>query len=224
MVRMLNPAEIRRRLAESAQAAFRRDAEALAATEAWLTSAPAREWPRIDAYARTWRVAGPTLGDSENWTAAVLAQPSPVAAVLASMHYDGYVRERAMTALSASQHELSDLALAVRVTDHVPVIREAAARAVLARTSLAQAERIMPVLHRLERRERARMSDRVTFARSSPRMATWRSGRAFGRPTTATSGARRTGTASRPASSASRTPFGRCPARVTRSSAARSRA
>jgi len=70
------------------------------------------------------------------------------------MHPDGYLRGRAVRALAASGDPLSDTALAVRVSDHVTVIRELAARDVLQRTTLEQAERIMPMLHRIEQRGR----------------------------------------------------------------------
>lgn len=44
--------------------------------------------------------------------------------------------------------------LAVRLTDHVRPVRDAATRAVLRRTSLTQADQIGPVLHLIEGRER----------------------------------------------------------------------
>jgi hypothetical protein len=44
--------------------------------------------------------------------------------------------------------------LAVRLTDHVWPVRDAATRAVLGRTSLTQADQIVPVLHLIEGRER----------------------------------------------------------------------
>lgn len=82
-------------------------------------------------------------------------QPSTVAPVLASMHPDGHVRERAVTRLAASECLVADRGLAARLTDHVPVIREAASRALLSRTTLESAARIMPVLELIRERARA---------------------------------------------------------------------
>lgn len=84
----------------------------------------------------------------------MLDHPFPVVAVLASMHHDGFVRGRAVAVLARSRTPLSDRVLAVRVTDHVPAIREAAAREVLRRATPEHAARIVPLLHRIEHRGR----------------------------------------------------------------------
>lgn len=149
--RMLSPPQIRRRLSDSAEAAFRGDRAALEETASWLASVTARELLGIDHCARQFRYEGPALGKSERWT---LADPLPVVAALASMHPDGYVRERAVRSLVTTHGTVSDRALAVRVTDHVKVIRERAAREVLRRHTLAHADRIVPLLHRIEHRGR----------------------------------------------------------------------
>jgi hypothetical protein len=152
--RMLSPPQIRRRLSEGAAAALRDDRAVLDETASWLTSATARELLRIDHWARRFRSEGPALGESRNWTGNVLASPLPVVAALASMHPDGYVRERAVRSLTASRGTLSDRALAVRVTDHIGVIRERAAREVLRRSSVDHADQMVPLLHRIEHRGR----------------------------------------------------------------------
>ncbi|MGC4943808.1 hypothetical protein [Kribbella sp. DT2] len=108
---------------------------------------------RIDYFARQFRYEGPTLGPSEQWTEEALEQ-HPVVAVLATIHSNGFVRERAVRALIRSGDAGGDRALALRATDHVAVIREAAAAEVFRRTELDQANRIMPILHRLEKRGR----------------------------------------------------------------------
>jgi hypothetical protein len=151
---MLTPPQIRRRLGEGAAAAFRGDRAVLDETASWLTSLTARDLLRIDYCARQFRYEGPTLGQSQMWTREVLASPLTVVAALASMHPDGYVRERAVQSLAASLDPLSDRALAVRATDHVGVIRETAAREVLQRTSLDHADHLVPLLHRIEQRGR----------------------------------------------------------------------
>jgi hypothetical protein len=151
---MLSPPQIRRRLGEAAAAAVQGDEAVLAETASWLTSVSARELLRIDHFARQFRYEAPVLGRSKLWTGDVLSSPLPVVAALASMHSDGYIRERALQSLSASLDPLSDRALTVRVTDHVGVIREAAAREVLRRTSLDHADHLMPLLQRIEQRGR----------------------------------------------------------------------
>ncbi|MFC3890911.1 hypothetical protein ACFOWZ_05445 [Lentzea rhizosphaerae] len=151
---MLNPPQIHSRLGESAAAAFQGDRFVLDQTASWLTSVTARELLRIDHDARQFRYEGPALGKSEKWTSEVLASPVPVVAVLASMHPDGHVRERAVRSLITSLDALSDRALAVRVSDHVGVIREVAVREVLRRQTLDHADRVVPLLHRIEQRGR----------------------------------------------------------------------
>lgn len=150
---MLSPPQIRRRLSESAAAAFRGDRAVLDETASWLTSVTARELLRIDYYARQSRYM-PTLGRSQQWTRQVLAGPLPVIAALASMHPDGHVREHAVASLAAAHDPLSDRALTVRVTDHVWAIGKAATREVLRRQTLGHADHIMPLLHRIEHRGR----------------------------------------------------------------------
>ena len=94
------------------------------------------------------------LGKSQQWTEKVLDRPLPVVPALASMHPDGFVRERAVRSLVMSSEPGSDRPLTVRVSDHVSVIRVAVAREVLQRVTLEQADRIMPLLHRIEQRGR----------------------------------------------------------------------
>lgn len=151
---MLTTLEIRRRLGEGAVAAVQGDRLVLDETASWLTSVTAREFLRIDHDARQFRYERPALGKSEEWTSEVLASPLPVVAVLAGMHPDGYVRERAVRSLVTSLDALSDRALAVRVNDHVGVIREVAGREVLRRRTLDHADHVVPLLRRIEQRGR----------------------------------------------------------------------
>ncbi|WP_370932757.1 hypothetical protein [Amycolatopsis sp. cg13] len=146
---MQTPREIRAELSLGAVAAQRDDQAGLAETSAWLESATAREMLRIDYYSRQFRFEAPALGRATDWE---LKNAAPVVGALASMHPDGYLRERAVRVLCASDGALSDRALAVRVTDHVEVVRELAVREVLRRTTLAQAERIVPLLQRISQR------------------------------------------------------------------------
>ncbi|GAB3458902.1 hypothetical protein [Actinophytocola sediminis] len=151
---MLTPARIRRRLSESAAAVFQGAPAGMAETSSWLASVTARELLRIDHYARQFRYEGPTLGTAQKWTRTVLANPLPVVPALASLHPDGYVRERAVRSLVTSHGVVSDRALAVRVADHVGVIRAQAAREVLRRLTLTNADHLVPLLRRLTQRGR----------------------------------------------------------------------
>ncbi|UKD53280.1 hypothetical protein L3Q65_36095 [Amycolatopsis sp. FU40] len=143
---MRTPAQIREQLSLVAG----RQVE-LAETEAWLASATARELLRIDHYARQARYPVPLLGQAKDWK---LGNTTPVVAALASMHPDGRLREQAVRVLCTLEGAVSDRALAVRVTDHVEVVREMAEEEVLRRTTLAQAERIVPLLQRISQRGR----------------------------------------------------------------------
>lgn len=151
---MLSSPQVRDRLAEAAEAAFGSDRSVLYATASWLNSVSARELLRIDSCARQAVYRESMLGPSKRWIRKVLPDPLSVVNAVASMHPDGQVRERAVQALSASPDPLTDRALAVRVTDHVRAIRETATREVLRRISLDHADRIMPLLHRIEQRGR----------------------------------------------------------------------
>ncbi|WP_409461886.1 hypothetical protein [Amycolatopsis sp. GA6-003] len=146
---MQTPAQIRAQL--SLAAANRRFSSGLAEAEAWLASATAREMLRIDYYARQARYPVPVLGRARDWK---LKNATPVVAALASMHPDGRLREQAVRVLCASASAVSDRALAVRVTDHVAVVRELAEQEVLRRTTLVQAEQVVPLLQRISQRGR----------------------------------------------------------------------
>ncbi|WP_116205217.1 hypothetical protein [Amycolatopsis circi] len=146
---MQTSGEIRHELSLGVVAAQWDDHEGLAKTSAWLESATAREMLRIDYFARQFRSQKPVMG---RVTDRKLGRAPLVALVLASMHRDGYLRERAVRLLCSSDGALSDRALAIRVHDHVEVVRELAEQEVLRRTTLARAERIVPLLLRLSQR------------------------------------------------------------------------
>lgn len=129
------------------------DAEATAILEGWLLSMPADDLLRVDRAARHWRQAN-VIGPATTWNDRALHASGHVGAALASMHYDGHVREAAVRLLSRSNEPLADRMLAVRVSDHVSPVRESATRALFSRTSLVQADRIVPGLQLVEARER----------------------------------------------------------------------
>ncbi|WP_253873733.1 hypothetical protein [Promicromonospora umidemergens] len=150
---MLATAEIADRLSDGAAAVLSRAPGPLAEIEDWLLLASARELLRIDRTARFWRHRD-ALGSAGLWEGGALGTSGHLGASLASMHGDGRVREAAVGILSRTDAPLADRMLSVRLTDHVWPVREAATRAVLRRTSLTQADQIVPVLHLIEGRTR----------------------------------------------------------------------
>lgn len=152
---MLEDAEIRRRLVSASASAIADDPGGLDVADAWLSGLTAAQLLRVDGLARQWRWEGSALGKAPQWTEGIMNNRAPVSAALASMHADGFVRELAVTRLATAEGLLADRALALRLTDHVPVIREAATRAVLMRTTEASATRIMPILELIRDRQRA---------------------------------------------------------------------
>lgn len=153
MCAMLTTVEIAGRLADGHAAVRARQNEPLTALESWLLSISARELLRVDRTARFWRHRD-ALGPGASWSGWALKGRGHVAGALAGMHADGRVREAAVRRLSRTNAPLADRMLAVRVADHVPPVRKAATTAVLSRTTLAQADRVVPLLHRIEGRSR----------------------------------------------------------------------
>lgn len=113
MTRVLSPADARERLRTAAATAVRGDVAGLELVESWLTDVSARELVRIDAFARQFRYEGPTLGKPQQWTGRVLSESVPAMA-LASMHPDGFLRERTVGVLVGVRCPLSDRILALR--------------------------------------------------------------------------------------------------------------
>lgn len=153
MCGVLASTEIAERLSDGAAAVLSRAPGQLAEIEDWLLPASARELLRIDRTARFWRHRD-ALGTARLWKGRALRRSGHLGAALASMHGDGRVREAAVGILTRTDAPLADRMLAVRLTDHVGPVRDAATRAVLRRTSLTQADQIMPILHLIEGRTR----------------------------------------------------------------------
>jgi hypothetical protein len=152
-VQVQSPSSIRDRLSAAAMAAFLGDAAGLDAVQDWLERASGRDLLRIDGVARQYRYDGPLLGRSEEWTRPALER-SVTTAALASMHNDGFLRERAVRELAASDSDLSNRMLALRADDHVALVRALVSEILISRSGLHDAASIMPVLNRLEPRGR----------------------------------------------------------------------
>ncbi|WP_035063477.1 hypothetical protein, partial [Cellulomonas bogoriensis] len=76
------------------------------------------------------------------WRRASLGEPSGFVAAVASLHADGRVREQAVHALGAVTGVVAVAALAVRLLDHVPQVRERA-RASLSRARDVEAVEVL---------------------------------------------------------------------------------
>lgn len=150
---VLAAAEIADRLSDGAAAVLSGAPGPLAEIEGWLLLASASELLRIDRAARFWRHRD-ALGTAGFWEGGTLGTSGYLGAALASMHGDGRVREAAVGILTRTDAPLADRMLAVRIADHVRPVRDAATKSVLRRTSLTQADQIVPVLHLIEGRER----------------------------------------------------------------------
>ncbi|MFI9487350.1 hypothetical protein ACIG47_13250 [Promicromonospora sp. NPDC052451] len=150
---MLATTEIADRLSDGAAAVLSGALGPLAEIENWMLLASAGELLRIDRTARFWRHRA-ALGTASLWEGGTLRRSGCLGAALASMHGDGRVREAAVGILTRTDAPLADRMLAIRLTDHVRPVRDAATRAVLRRTSLTQADQIVPVLHLIEGRTR----------------------------------------------------------------------
>lgn len=153
MILVLSPSTIREQLRDGATAAVRGDGAGLDAVQEWLSSASGRDLLRIDGFARQYRYDGPTLGQADVWTPQTLER-SVTTAALASMHPNGFVRERAVRMLATADTELSNRMLALRAGDHVAPVRALVSGTLMTRLSLNQAASIMPVLNRFEPRGR----------------------------------------------------------------------
>lgn len=147
------PTEIRARLRAAVLATVQGDASGIDDAAAWLVAVSPRDLLRVDGIARRWSYDGATMGSTQQWTRRVL-RSNRLAPSLASMHPDGFLREKAVDALAHLHDPLSDRMLALRVADHVEQVRERSVREVVSRTDLVAADQIAPVLQRFESRSR----------------------------------------------------------------------
>jgi len=127
--------------------------EAVERLEAW----PPRVWLRLDgARLDAWSGYGAELVPSRGWRAVIEECSTPVLLlVLASTHRDGFLREAATHALAPRDERLAAAALAVRAFDHVPIVRDSARAALLARTPERDAAVVVPILNAARSRQTA---------------------------------------------------------------------
>ncbi|MBZ5737188.1 HEAT repeat domain-containing protein [Nocardioides mangrovi] len=98
-----------------------------AAGIAVLARLDGRSWLLVDQGARASTYGdGTPVSGVRGWMSTTLAEPSGFVAVVTSLHVDGRFRERAVGVLGAMPGEVAAPALAVRLLDHVPAVRERA--------------------------------------------------------------------------------------------------
>src|SRR5215213_6762562 len=119
-----------------------------------LAAFDGRDWLLADQLARRPHAAL-TTRDGQLWSAVNLDDPSGFVAVVTSWHADGHLREQAVEVLANRRGPVIASALAVRLLDHVPQVREAALRALRPQLSADVAEPVLGVLVAAEHRHHA---------------------------------------------------------------------
>ncbi|MFE6648860.1 hypothetical protein ACFVJS_20010, partial [Nocardioides sp. NPDC057772] len=115
--------------------------------QATLTTLSGREWVVLDQAARTFRYQHETpVSGIRGWLDERLNEPDGFVATVTSMHADGRFRERAARALRGVGGPLAITALAVRLVDHVPQVRQAAAESLQHANLAEHLERVMDVV------------------------------------------------------------------------------
>jgi len=136
------------RAAHLARVVFCDDPEEWDRTARVLSVLDARRLLALDTGARTSRQEDPApLGAPERWAALDLDEPTGLRAAVASLHPDGYLRERAVRHLGRAPAALAARFLALRLLDHVPQVRESAWVAVEAFAGTQHTHATLEVLH-----------------------------------------------------------------------------
>lgn len=109
-----------------------------------LTALSGRGWVVLDQAARTFRYHYETpVSGVRGWLDERLNDPDGFVAAVTSMHVDGRFRERAARALRGVGGPLAVTALATRLFDHVPQVRQAAAESLQHANAAEHLERVM---------------------------------------------------------------------------------
>jgi HEAT repeat protein len=133
-----------RQLADSASG---EDAAGWAAGLAALAGLDGRSWLLVDQGARSFTYGdGTPVSGVRGWLGTTLGEPSGFVAAVTSLHVDGRFRDRAARVLGAMPPEVAAPALAVRLLDHVPQVRERAWEALRQLVRADTAEAVFDVL------------------------------------------------------------------------------
>lgn len=146
----------RARAVRLAAAATHEDPDVWAAEAPGLAVLDGRAWLLLDQAARAWQPEqGAAVSGAAGWLGPSLREPSGFVAAVTSMHADGRVRQRATRVLADVEGPLASLALAARLLDHAPQVRQEAERGVLRRRAPADVAAVLDVVLAARRRWRA---------------------------------------------------------------------
>lgn len=129
---MITPYEADAALQKLRDACIGGDVQARGELLAWLTQLPPVDLVRLAERARGSLYVVRPLGASADWDP-LLGSRQVLAACVASMHADGYLRERAVRVLCASEGDLVARCLALRAVDHVEPVRRVALAGLMSR-------------------------------------------------------------------------------------------
>ena len=122
-------------------------------TDAWVAGArlleqlDGRSWLLLDEAARASTYAdGTPVSGVQRWLGTSAAEPSGFVAAVTSLHVDGRIRQRATRMLAEMDGRVATTAVAVRLLDHVPQVRDEARHALLPRLAVGSAEAVLGVL------------------------------------------------------------------------------
>lgn len=143
----MTPPEARTLARQLADAAAGTDPAGWAAGLTTLTRLDGRSWLLVDQGARSFTYGdGYPVSGVRGWVGVTLGEPSGFVAAVASLHVDGRLRERAVQVLGAMPTEVAAPALAVRLLDHVPQVRDRAWEALRHHVRADAAESVFDVL------------------------------------------------------------------------------
>jgi len=106
-----------------------------------------RGWLMLDEAARPYTYQGGTpVSGAQGWLGSEVAETTGFVATVTSFHSDGRIRQRATRVLAGLEGVVPATAVAVRLLDHVPQVREQARSALLGRLDAHCAPQVLGVL------------------------------------------------------------------------------
>jgi hypothetical protein len=121
--------------------------DAWAAGSRLLEQLDGRAWLLVDQAARSYSyVTGTPVSGAKGWMGAEVTESTGFVAAVTSLHADGRIRQRATVVLEKLDGLVPATALAVRLLDHVPQVREAAQTALVANVDGHNASAVLGVL------------------------------------------------------------------------------
>jgi hypothetical protein len=134
-------------------------------TDAWVAGArlleqlDGRSWLLLDEAARSYtHPVGTPVSGTQGWLGTSASEPTGFVVAVTGLHVDGRIRQRATRVLAEKGGRLATTALAVRLLDHVPQVRDEAQRALFPRLDAGGAEAVLSVLLAGRERQHAQMA------------------------------------------------------------------